>query len=290
MSTRRERGGRTGAAAAGTFTLGGDRAVHRLGFGAMRLPEDRRQARALLGRAVELGVRLIDTAEFYGPGTSERLIAEALWPYPDELVIATKGLTHPPDRWGQPGRSGRLREAVEGSLRRLRLERIDLYQLARIDPAVPAAEQFGVLAELRAQGKIRHVGLSEVGVDQVAAAREIVPVASVQNRYSLADRAWEQVLDHCEREGIAFLPWFPLGAGRLTQPGSALDEVAGRYQATPAQVALAWLLARSPVMLPIPGTSSVAHLEENLAAAALRLTGDEFQLLGLDVKQAERRR
>jgi pyridoxine 4-dehydrogenase len=160
-------------------------------------------------RAVELGVRLIDTAEFYGPGTSERLIAEALWPYPDGLVIATKGLTHPPDRWGQPGRPGRLREAAEGSLRRLRLEQIDLYQLARIDPTIPAAEQFGVLAELRAQGKIRHVGLSEVGVDQVAAAREIVPVASVQNRYSLADRAWEPVVDHCEGEGIAFLPWFP---------------------------------------------------------------------------------
>jgi pyridoxine 4-dehydrogenase len=290
MSTRRDDSGRTDAAAAGMLTLGGDRAVPRLGFGAMRLPEDRRQAHALLGRALELGVRLIDTAEFYGPGTSERLIAEALWPYPDGLVIATKGLTHPPDRWGEQGRPGRLREAVEGSLRRLRLEQIDLYQLARIDPTVPAAEQFGVLAELRAQGKIRHVGLSEVGVDQVEAARAVVPVASVQNRYSLADRAWEPVVDHCEDKGIAFLPWFPLGAGRLTQPGGALDEVAGRYQATPAQVALAWLLQRSPVLLPIPGTSSVAHLEENLAAAALRLTGDEFQLLGLDVKQSERRR
>jgi pyridoxine 4-dehydrogenase len=169
---------------------------------------------------------------------------------------------------------------VEGSLRRLRLERIDLYQLARIDPMVPATDQFGVLAELREQGKLRHVGLSEVGVDQVQAARKLVPVASVQNRYSLADRAWEPVVDHCEREGIAFLPWFPLGAGRLAEAGGTLVEIARRHQATPAQVALAWLLRRSPVMVPIPGTSSVAHLEENLAASTLRLADDEFQLLG----------
>ena len=280
MSAPRDHTTRTDAAGTGTFSLGGDRRVNRLGFGAMRLPEDRGQARALLRRAVELGVRLIDTAEFYGPGTSEELIAEALWPYPDGLVIATKGLTHPPDRWGQQGDPGRLREAVEGSLRRLRLERIDLYQLARIDPSVPAEEQFGVLAELREQGKIRHVGLSEVGVDQVQAARRIVPVASVQDRYSLAERAWEPVVDHCEREGIAFLPWFPLGAGRLADAGGALVEVARRHQATPAQVALAWLLARSPVMLPIPGTSSVAHLEENLAASTLGLADDEFRLVG----------
>ena len=280
MSTPLDPTSPTDAAEAGTFSLGGDQTVNRLGFGAMRLPEDPGQARALLRRAVELGVRLIDTAEFYGPGTSERLIAEALWPYPEGLVIATKGLTHPPDRWGQQGHPGRLREAVEGSLRRLRLERIDLYQLARIDPTVPAAEQFGVLAELRAQGKIGYVGLSEVGVDQVQAARKLVPVASVQNRYSLADRAWEPVVDHCEGEGIAFLPWFPLGAGSLAEAGGALGAVARRHQATPAQVALAWLLRRSAVMLPIPGTSSVAHLEENLAAATLRLTDDEFQLLG----------
>jgi aryl-alcohol dehydrogenase-like predicted oxidoreductase len=280
MSTPRDHTTRTDAAGAGTFSLGGELTVNRLGFGAMRLPQDPGQARALLRRAVELGVRLIDTAEFYGPGTSERLIAEALWPYPEGLVIATKGLTHPPNRWGQPGYLGRLREAVEGSLRRLRLERIDLYQLARIDPTVPAADQFGVLAELRQQGKIRHMGLSEVGVDQVQAARKIVPVASVQNRYSLADRAWEAVVDHCEGEGIGFLPWFPLGAGRLAEAGGVLVEVARRHQATAAQVALAWLLARSPVMLPIPGTSSVAHLEENLAASTLRLADDEFQLLG----------
>jgi pyridoxine 4-dehydrogenase len=280
MATAGDHTTRTDAAGAGTFSLGGDQRVNRLGFGAMRLPQDPGQARALLRRAVELGVNIIDTAEFYGPGTSERLIAEALYPYPEGLVIATKGLTHPPDRWGHQGDPGRLREAVEGSLRRLRLERIDLYQLARIDPTVPAADQFGVLAELRQQGKVRHVGLSEVGVDQVQAARQLVPVASVQNRYSLAERAWEPVVDHCEREGIAFLPWFPLGAGRLAEAGGALVAVARRHQATAAQVALAWLLRRSPVMLPIPGTSSVSHLEENLAASALRLADDEFQLLG----------
>jgi pyridoxine 4-dehydrogenase len=271
---------RTDATRAGTFALGGELTVPRLGFGAMRLPADPAQARALLRRAVQLGVRLVDTAEFYGPGTSEQLIAEALWPYPDGLVIATKGLTQPPDRWGQPGQPGRLRQAVEGSLRRLRLERIELYQLARIDPNLPAAEQLGVLAELRQQGKVRHVGLSEVEVGQLEAAREVVPVASVQNRYSLADRAWEGVLDYCAREGIAFLPWFPLAAGRLAAAGGALVAVARRRGATPAQVALAWLLRRSPVLLPIPGTSSVAHLEENLAASALRLADDEFQLLG----------
>jgi pyridoxine 4-dehydrogenase len=280
MSTPRDHRTRTDAAGAGTLRLGGDQRVNRLGFGAMRLPADPGSAHALLRWAVELGVGLIDTAEFYGPGTSERLIAEALWPYPEGLVIATKGLTHPPDRWGQPGHPERLREAVEGSLRRLRTDRIDLYQLARIDPTVPATDQFGVLAELREEGKVRHVGLSEVGVDQVQAARKLVPVASVQNRYSLADRAWEPVLDHCEGEGIAFLPWFPLGAGSLAEAGGALGAVARRHQATPAQVALAWLLRRSAVMLPIPGTSSVAHLEENLAASTLRLADDEFQLLG----------
>jgi pyridoxine 4-dehydrogenase len=280
MSTPRDHSSRTDAAGAGTLRLGGDQRVNRLGFGAMRLPADPGSAHALLRRAVQLGVGLIDTAEFYGPGTSERLIAEALWPYPEGLVIATKGLTHPPDRWGQPGHPGRLREAVEGSLRRLRTDRIDLYQLARIDPTVPATDQFGVLAELREEGKVRHVGLSEVGVDQVQAAQRVVPVASVQNRYSLADRAWEPVLDHCEGEGIAFLPWFPLGAGSLAEAGGALGAVARRHQATAAQVALAWLLRRSAVMLPIPGTSSVAHLEENLAASTLRLADDEFQLLG----------
>ena len=223
-------------------------------------------------------MRLVDTAEFCSPRTSEELIAEALWPYPDGLVIATKGLTTRTGPVGPAGNPGRLREAVEGSLRRLRLERIDLYQLARIDPTVPAADQFGVLAELRTQGKIRHLGLSEVGVEQVEAARKLVPVASVQNRYSLADRAWEPVVDHCEREGIAFLPWFPWA--RAGSPGGrGPGEVARRHQAA-GQVALAWLLRRSPVMVPIPGTSSVAHLEENLAASTLRLADDEVRLLG----------
>jgi pyridoxine 4-dehydrogenase len=258
------------AARGGTFLLAGQLRVNRLGFGAMRITEDLEQGRRVLRRAVELGVNLIDTAEFYGPGVSERLIAEALQPYPDGLVIATKGL---------PPHPRRLREAVEGSLRRLRVDRIDLYQLARINPGIPAEDQVGALAELREQGKIRHVGLSEVRTDQLQAARAIVPVVSVQNRYSLADRAWEDVLDYCEREGLGFLPWFPLAAGRLTEAGGALVETARRHGATPAQVALAWLLRRSPVMLPIPGTSSVAHLEENVAAAALQLDDNEFEAL-----------
>jgi pyridoxine 4-dehydrogenase len=256
------------AARGGTFLLAGELRVNRLGFGAMRITEDLEQGRRVLRRAVELGVNLIDTAEFYGPGVSERLIAEALHPYPDGLVIATKGL---------PRRPHDLREAVEGSLRRLRVEWIDLYQLARIDPTVPAEDQIGALAELREQGKIRHVGLSEVRIEEVAAARAIVPVVSVQNRYSLADRAREDVLDYCEHQGLGFLPWFPLAAGRLTEAGGALVEIGRRHGATPAQVALAWLLRRSPVMLPIPGTSSVAHLEENVAAAALRLDDEEFE-------------
>jgi pyridoxine 4-dehydrogenase len=255
------------AAGGGTFSLGGELTVNRLGFGAMRITEDPQQGRRVLRRAVELGVNLIDTAEFYGPGVSERLIAEALHPYPKGLVIATKGL---------PRRPEDLRDAVEGSMRRLRVDRIELYQLARIDPKVPAEDQFGALADLREQGKIRQVGLSEVRVDEVEAARAIVPIASVQNRYSLADRAWEDVLDYCQREGVGFLPWFPLGAGSLAEAGGALVEIARRHRASPAQVALAWLLRRSPVMLPIPGTSSVAHLEENVAAAAIQLDDGEI--------------
>jgi pyridoxine 4-dehydrogenase len=266
------------AARAGAFLLAGELRVNRLGFGAMRITEDLEEGRRLLRRAVELGVNLIDTAEFYGPGVSERLIAEALAPYPDGLVIATKGLPRHP-RY--------LREAVEGSLRRLRVDRIDLYQLARVNPGVPAEDQFGALAELREQGKIRHVGLSEVRTEEVVAARAIVPIVSVQNRYSLADRAWEAVLDYCEREGLGFLPWFPLGAGRLAEAGGALVEIGRRHDATPAQVALAWLLRRSPVMLPIPGTSSIAHLEENVAAAALQLDEDEFEAVDL-VAQRDR--
>ncbi len=273
------------AAAAGTITLGGDLPVNRMGFGAMRLtglgiwgpPRDRAEAIRVLRRAVELGVNFIDTADSYGPDVSEELIAEALHPYPEGLVIATKGgLERPgPDRWVPNGRPERLRRALEGSLRRLRLERIDLWQLHRIDPAVPADEQFAALREFRRAGLVRHVGLSEVAVEEVERARRIVPIASVQNRYNVTDRQWERVVDHCEREGIAFIPWFPLSAGRL-EAGGVLEEVARRRGASAYQVALAWLLARSPAMLVIPGTSSPAHLEDNVAAAALRLAPEDL--------------
>lgn len=258
--------------------------MNRLGFGAMRITGDPEKGRAVLRRAVELGVNLIDTADFYGPEVSERLIAEALHPYPDGLVIATKGGLQwrpGPNQGVVDGRPEHLREAVDGSLLRLRLDRIDLYQLARIDPRVPAEDQFGTLANLREQGKVRHVGLSEVRIDKVEAARQIVPIVSVQNRYNLADRVSENVLDYCEREGLGFLPWFPLAAGRLAGAGGVLMEAAARrHDATPAQVALAWLLKRSPVMLPIPGTSSVEHLEENVAAAALHLDDTDFEVAG----------
>jgi aryl-alcohol dehydrogenase-like predicted oxidoreductase len=275
-----------GAAAAGTFELGGDLTVNRLGFGAMRItgrgiwgePERPDEARAVLRRAVELGVDLIDTADSYGPEVSERLIGETLHPYPEGLVIATKaGLVRPgPGDWRPNGRPEHIREALEGSLRRLRLERIDLYQLHRIDPEVPLEESLGTMVELRDKGKVRHIGLSEVGVDQLRQAREIVEISSVQNRYNLTDRGSEAVLEACEEEGIAFIPWFPLAAGPLARPGGPVDEIASRHDATPGQVALAWLLRRSPVMLPIPGTSSVAHLEENVAAASLELTDEEY--------------
>jgi pyridoxine 4-dehydrogenase len=279
------------ASRAGTFSLGEELTVNRLGFGAMRLtgngiwgePRDPEEARRVLRRALDLGVNLIDTADSYGPEVSERLIAQALHPYPDGLVIATKGgFQRPgPNRWVEDGRPEHLRQAVEGSLRRLRVERIDLYQLHRIDPKVPSEDQFGTLAELREQGKIRHVGLSEVRIDQIEKAREFVPVVSVQNRYNLTDRGSEDVLDYSQREGLGFLPWFPLAVGRLTTAGGALMDSAKRLDATPAQVALAWLLKRSSVMLPIPGTSSVSHLEQNVAAAELELDDDEFDALGL---------
>ena len=275
------------AARSGTFLLGGDLPVHRLGFGAMRLtgkgiwgePRDVREAIAVLRRAVELGVNLIDTADSYGPEVSERIIAEALYPYPPGLVIATKaGLERPgPDRWKPNGRPEHLRAACEGSLRRLKLERIDLYQLHRIDPKVPFADQLGTFKRLQEEGKVRHVGLSEVSVGEIERARKIVPIVSVQNRYSPTDRQHESVLDHAEREKMAFLPWYPLGAGAALRPGSPLARVAARRHATPAQVALAWLLRRSPVMLPIPGTSSVKHLEENVAAALLELSTGDFE-------------
>jgi pyridoxine 4-dehydrogenase len=279
----------TGAAEAGTLTLGGDLEVRRLGYGAMRItgsgiwgePPDQEAARGVLRRALELGVNFIDTADSYGPEVSERLIGEALHPYPDDLVIATKGgLTRTgPGAWPPDGRPEHLREACEGSLRRLRLDRIDVYQLHRVDPKVPIEESVGALAELRSEGKVRHVGLSNVSVEQLDAAREIVPVVSIQNRYSVAERESDPLVDLCERDGLAFIPWFPLAAGSVNEDAGPWERVARAHAASPAQIALAWLLHRSPAMLPIPGTSSVAHLEEDVAAAGLRLSDDEFELL-----------
>jgi pyridoxine 4-dehydrogenase len=273
------------AAAAGELALGGDLKVRRLGFGAMRLtgdgiwgdPPDPGAARALLRRVVELGVNLIDTADSYGPEVSERLIREALHPYPDDLVIATKGglLRDGPGQWRPDCRPQRLKEACETSLRRLRLDTIDLYQLHAPDPNVPYEDSIGALSELREEGKIRHVGLSNVGRRQLEQARQIVPVVSVQNRYSLTSRDSEQVLEACEGEGLGFIPWFPLDTGSLAR-ASELESIAGNHSVTTGQVALAWLLQHSPVMLPIPGTSSIAHLEENVAAAGVRLSDEEL--------------
>ena len=273
------------AAAAGTVALG-DLTVNRMGFGAMRLTgpgiwgdaPDRAAAVGVLRRAVELGVNLIDTAGSYGPEVNEQLIADALHPYPDGVVVATKGgLVRPgPGQWQRDGRPEVLREWLEGSLRRLRVDRIDLYQLHSVDPQVPLEESVGALAELQREGKIRHVGLSNVDTRQLAQARTIVDVVSVQNRYSVADRHSERVLDACERDAIAFLPWFPLALGRLAASEGRLAQIARSHGATAAQVALAWLLRRSPVMAPIPGTSSLEHLEENAAAAQLELTDAEL--------------
>ena len=278
----------TPIAASGTFSLGKDLEVHRLGFGAMRItgkgiwgePRDRETAKQVLRRAVELGVDFIDTADSYGPYISEDLIREALHPY-GHVVIATKGgLTRSgPDIWEPVGRPEYLRQSVHMSLRRLGVERLDLWQLHRIDPKVPVEESLGAIKELQDQGKIKHVGLSEVTVAEIEQARQIVDVVSVQNLYNLANRQSEQVLEHCEREGIAFIPWFPVAAGDLAKPGGILDEIAKQHQATHAQLALAWLLKRSPVMLPIPGTGSVAHVEENCAAAEVTLTDDEYEAL-----------
>jgi len=277
------------ASQSGTFSLG-DLSVYRLGFGAMRItghgvwgpPKDKAESLAVLRRAVELGVNLIDTAEAYGPHVSEELIAEALHPYPKGLVIATKGGLDRtgPNQWPINGRPERLREQLEGSLRRLRLDRIDLWQLHRIDPEVPEDEQFGTLQEFQRQGKVRHLGLSEVTVADIERARRYFPVVSVQNRYNLADRTWEDVLDYCEREGIGFIPWFPLQTGQLAEGTGILKKIADAHRATPAQVALAWLLRRSPVMLPIPGTSKVSHVEENVAAVEIELTDEEFASIG----------
>ncbi|MEO6260658.1 MAG: aldo/keto reductase [Thermoanaerobaculia bacterium] len=276
----------TTAADSGTFLLGGDMAVHRLGFGAMRItgtgvwgpPRNKVESLAVLRQAVELGTTLIDTAESYGPDVSEELIAEALHPYPQDLVIATKGGfdRSGPGKWEENAKPERLRQGLEGSLRRLRLDRIDLWQLHRIDSKVPEEEQFAAVARFREEGKVRHVGLSEVTVEQIDRARKFFPVVSVQNRYNVADREWERVVDYCERESIGFIPWYPLQMGKLANQRSAMAEAAARHQATPSQVALAWLLWRSPVMLPIPGTSKVAHLEENIAGASLRLSDEEL--------------
>jgi aryl-alcohol dehydrogenase-like predicted oxidoreductase len=275
------------ASLAGSVLLGGEVSVHRLGFGAMRLtgegiwgpPKNRAEAIAVLRRAVELDVNFIDTADSYGPEISEELIAEALFPYPSGLVIATKGGWHRPgpNQWTHNATPSHLRQAVEDSLKRLKLERIDVYQLHAPDPVVPFDDSVGTLAQLKSEGKIRLVGLSNVTQEHIERARRIVPIVSVQNRYSFADREWDYVVDYCERNGIAFIPWFPLGAGRVA--GEVLNQVARSHQASPHQVALAWLLKRSPIMLPIPGTSSVKHLEENVAAAPLRLTDEEYEKL-----------
>ena len=272
--------------------------VGRLGFGTMQLtgpgvwgpPPDRTGAIAVLRRAVELGVDLIDTADSYGPDATEELIREALHPYPADLIIATKaGLTRSgPDQWEPCGRPDYLKRQCEGSLVRLGLDRIDLFQLHRIDPAVPADEQFGALAELRDEGKETEVGLSEVTVEQIERAREIVPVVSVQNLYNLAQRGGDDVLRYCEREAIGFIPWFPLASGRLTEPGGPLETIANELGATPSQVSLAWLLRRSPVMLPIPGTSSLGHLEENCAAKDVHLSDAQFAALTAARKELRR--
>ena len=272
-----------------TFTLGGDLTVNRLGFGAMRItgeriwgwPPDRQNALKVLRRAVELGVNLIDTADAYGPDTSELLIAEALYPYPKGLVVATKGgLTRPgPGQWVPNCRPEHLKQALEGSLKRLRLERIDLYQLHTVDRKVPLEQSLGALKEMQDAGKIRHVGLSNVSTDEIVRARKVLPIVSVQNEYNIEDRKSERVLVYCEKENIGFLPWFPIGGGRGLKPENPLNAAAKAHGVSVVQVALAWLLERSPVMLPIPGTSSVPHLEENIAAAKLKLTPEEWKAI-----------
>src|SRR5438309_9350929 len=272
-----------------TWKLGGDLTVNRLGFGAMRLtgegiwgwPPDRANALKVLRRAVELGVNLIDTADAYGPEVDELLIAEALYPYPKGLVIATKGgLTRPgPGEWVPDGRPEHLKQAVDGSLKRLRLERIDVYQLHTVDPKVPIEESLGALKQMQDAGKIRHIGLSNVDPEEIARARKIVPVVSVQNRYNIEDRNSENVLVYCEKENLGFLPWFPIGGGSGLKPENPVNLAAKAHGVSVYQVALAWLLARSPVMLPIPGTSSLAHLEDNVAAAKLKLTPEEWKAI-----------
>lgn len=282
-------------APATTFRLGGDLEIHRLGFGAMRItgdgiwgePRDREEAKRVLRRAVELGVDFIDTADSYGPDVSEILIGETLAPYKPGLVIATKGglVRTGPNQWHPLGRAEYLTQEVEMSLRHLKLERIDLWQLHRIDPKTPVDESLGAIKKLQQQGKIRHVGLSEVSVAEIEHVRSIVDVVSVQNEYNLTTRKSEDVLNYCEKHNLGFIPWFPVAAGKLAQPGGKLDQIAKRHNATVAQLSIAWLLHRSPVMLPIPGTSSVAHLEENLKSADLQLSASEWQEVEAATKQ-----
>src|SRR5216683_7143688 len=279
--------GTVNAKASGTFAIGGDLIVNRLGYGAMRItgdgiwgePKDPETAKKVLRRAVELGVNFIDTADSYGPEASERLIGEALAPYAKGVVIATKaGLTRPgPDKWLPVGRPEYLHQQVEMSLRRLKLERIDLWQLHRIDPKVPVEESLGVIKKLQEQGKIRHVGLSEVKPNEIDQARKVIEIVSVQNQYNLSDRQHEDVVEYCTKHKLAFIPWFPVASGKLAKPGGKLDSVAKAHGATVSQLSLAWLLHHSPVMLPIPGTSSVAHLEENIAAAGVKLSDAEWK-------------
>jgi pyridoxine 4-dehydrogenase len=274
---------------AGTFTLGGDLTVNRLGYGAMRItgngiwgePKDRNEALRVLRRTVELGVNFIDTADSYGPEVSENLIAEALHPYPKDLIIATKGgfTRSGPNKWAEDGRPEYLRQCVEMSLRRLKVECIDLYQLHRIDRKVPVEESLGALKEFQQAGKIRHIGLSEVSTQEIEQASKTVNVVSVQNQYNLSDRKHEKVLQFCEQQKIAFIPWFPVAAGKLAKPGGVLDQAAKKHGATVAQLSLAWLLFHSPVILPIPGTSSVKHLEENIGAAKVHLSAEEWQAI-----------
>jgi len=276
------------AAASGLFKIGGEIAVNRLGYGAMRItgngiwgePANRDECLSVLKRLPELGINFIDTADSYGPNVSEPLIRRALHPYVGTLVATKGGLTRQgPNLWAPVGRPEYLRQCVLMSLRHLGLEQISLWQLHRIDPKVPRAEQFDAIAAMQKEGLIRHLGLSQVSVEEIDAARKVFTVATVQNLYNLADRSSEDVLDHCEKLGIGFIPWFPLAAGNLAKPGAALDQIAHKHNASPSQIALAWVLKRSPVMLPIPGTSSVAHLEENAAGAAIQLSDEDFQAL-----------
>lgn len=285
------------AAASGQFAVGGDITINRLGFGAMRVtgngiwgePADRDEARRVLRRVPELGVNFIDTADSYGPRVSELLIRETLHPYKGLLIATKGGLERPgPNSWVPNGRPDYLRTCVKESLKRLGVERIDLWQLHRIDPKVSRAEQLEVVGAMQKEGLIRHIGLSEVSVDDIKAAQKVFRVATVQNLYNLAERGSEAVLDYCEAQGIGFIPWFPLAAGKLAQPGSILDTIAKKTKATPSQIALAWVLKRSPVMLPIPGTGKVAHLEENVAAAGVKLSDEDFRALDEAARKSER--